>query len=449
VELTMNVVAVRNPATPSLSWWQDQKMLALARRTTGKDCTNDEFDEFVAVCRDLNLSPLRKQIYLFIFSKDEPTRRNMSLVVGIDGGRSIAARTGNYRPDDREPEWVFKDELKNPLTNPNGIEKCTVGLYHRPTRNDPFERIVHTVYWEEFAPIVAKGDPDAYEWVPTGRYHPEGHKRAGQSIDRKRLRPGASANIVLRLDPDKAQWIKSGRNQIAKCAEMGVIRKGWPEDLSRVVVEEETHRSQVLEGVDYTDLTPSEMAAKGETDARLERLGGPALFATFDDSGTLERVAIGQFADRMMAATAKLAPVAVAALVERNREPLREFWAHNATDALELKKILEQRSGAVAVRAAGDEGTRAKAAPPQHGDSDKGGAAPPSSTVENGLTGEAPEKLRNALIRDIGTLDTSGDLLVWSRDARAQIARLPRPMATQVEAKFKERQAQVTGVQRP
>lgn len=447
----MNVVAVRNPAAPSLSWWQDQKMLALARRTTGKDCTNDEFDEFVSVCRDLNLSPVRKQIYLFIFSKDDAAKRNMSLVVGIDGGRSIAARTGNYRPDDREPEWIFKDELKDPLTNPNGIEKCTVGLFHRPTKNDPFERIVHTVYWEEFAPIVSRGDADAYEWVPTGRFHPEGHRRAGQSIDRKQLRPGANANVVSRIDPDKAQWIKAGRNQIAKCAEMGALRKGWPEDLSRVVVEEETHRAQVIDlgEDDYTNLTPSEMAAKGETDARLARLGGPALFATFDDSGTLERVEIGKFADRMLAATKDLAPAAAAALVDRNRAALQEFWAHNKTDALELKKILEQRSGVASGAASQGDTPRAKAAPPQQGDSDTGGAA--QRTVRHPapkLQGLLAERHRDNLIRQIATLETMNDLLAWSRDGEAEVARLPDAMAEFVRGEFNARQNTVKGMQR-
>lgn len=127
------------------------------------------------------------------------------------------------------------------------------------------------------------------------------------------------------------------------------------------------------------------------------------------------------------------------ALVEAGHsDPGMVEWA-DAPDDPPAPPENEKRSGAVASAAASDEGTRAKAAPPQNGDSDMGGAAQPTSTVENGLTGEAAEKLRNALIRDIGTLTTSGDLHVWSRDARAQIARLPRPMATEVEAKFNSR----------
>lgn len=410
-------------------------MLALVKRTTCRDCSQDEFDEFIAVCRDLNLSPLRKQIYCFIFNKGDPEARKMTLVVGIDGSRAIAARTGNYRPDDREPEWVFRDELKSPA-NPIGIEKCTVGVYHRPTKNDPFERIVHTVYWEEYAPIVKTGDADAYEWVGTGKYYPADHKRAGQEINRKQLRPGVNANVVERVDPKKDQWVRSGRNMIAKCAEMGALRKGWPEDLSRLVIGEETDRAQVLEDVEYTDLTPSEMAAKADTDARIERIGGPALFATFDDTGTLERVPHGQFADRLLAATEKMTPAEVVALVSRNKEALKEFWAHNKNDALELRKILEQRSGVVAGRP-NDEDTRVQAAPPQQREPDTGGAAAPQSKpVPGALTGEAALKLKNALLSDIRQLKTPNDFISWPKGARVHLDRLPTDMQAEIEAEL-------------
>jgi phage recombination protein Bet len=440
----MNLV-VRNPSLPSVPWHQDGKLLALARRTTGKDCNNDEFDMFVSVCRDLNLSPMRKQIYCFVFSKNDPEKRNMTLVVAIDGGRAIAARSGNYQPDDREPDWVFNDRLKDPLKNPHGIEKCTVGVYHRPTKNDPFKRIVHTVYWDEFAPLVKRGDADAYEWVGTGEVYPPGHAKAGREKQRKQLRPGADGTVSERLDPSKEQWIRAGRNQLAKCAEMGALRKGWPEDLSRVVVEEETHRAQVIEG-EYADLTPSEMADRGESDARIEKIGGPALFATFDAHGTLERVPYGQFVDRMLAATEKLPPAEVAALVDRNREALKEFWAHKKTDALELKKILEQRSAVTGAQAGDTSG--AKAASPNHGDTDTGGAAERTAAKEKmfpQLEGTLAERHRDNLISQIVQLDSASDLLYFGRDADAEISRLPDHMQERVRAEFNSRQSTVLG----
>lgn len=405
----MNVPAIRSVAglaVASQPWWQDSRKIALVRRTTCRDCNDDEFDQFVAVCHDLNLSPLRKQIYCFVFSKDDPGKRNMTLVTGIDGARSIAARTGNYRPDDSAPEWTFREDLKNPLSNPNGIEKCTVGVYHRPTRTDPFARIVHTVYWDEFAPIVRKASDDCYEWAGTGKYYPDGHKKAGQEIFKKQLKPGMSAEISERLDPGKEQWSRAGRNQIAKCAEMGALRKGWPEDLSRIVVEEETHRAQVIDA-EFTDLTPSELAAKAAADDRLERIGGPALFATFDDFGTLERVPHGQFADRMIAATSKMDPAAVSALVDRNRVALQEFWAHSKNDALELKRILEARAGAA-----------------------RQGAADAAAT----------------LLRDrIDALGSAFDVMEFGKAFDAQIAGFPADAQKDLRIRFEQRRDRIIG----
>lgn len=326
------------PISNRVVWYQDNNMIALVRKTSFKDCNATEFDEAVAVARDLGLSPLRKQIYAFVFSKTDPKKRNMVLVIGIDGGRSIAARSGNYRPDNEEPRWVFKDELKNPLTNPHGIEKCTVGVMYRPTKNDPFERIINTVYWEEFAPIVsAPLEEDAYIYEDTGETWPDGNPKK-----RKKLRPGAT--LGLRLDPKKDAWIKAGRNQIAKCAEMGALRKGWPDDLARIYAEEETDKARILDDVEYTDVTPSAMADAAEAEKRQNLIGGPSLFAVLDNSGKLERIPIGQYADKILAATEGLTPAGVADIVERNTESLKEFWAHNKTDALALKKVLEERA---------------------------------------------------------------------------------------------------------
>jgi phage recombination protein Bet len=420
-----------NVALPVQVWHQDAKKISLVKRTVAKDCSDDEFNVFIAVARDLNLNPLRKQIYAFVFSKNDAEKRNMTLVVGIDGARAIAARTGNYRPDDQEPKWVFNPDLKDPLANPHGIEKCTVGVYHRPTRSDPFERIVHTVYWEEFAPLVTRGNADEYEWVGTGKFYPEGHKKAGQEIFRKKLMDGAE--VLTRLDPNKEQWIKAGRNQIAKCAEMGALRKGWPEDLSRLVVEEETHRAQVIDA-EYSELTPVELAAKGDQDARMEKIGGPAIFAAFDAAGTLERVEIGKFFDRVDAHTRDLKPEAVAIFVSRNREALREFWGRAKTDALELKAILEKRSSAATSTPHPDrrDGVEGKAAP----DPDTGAANP-------ALTGDAAEKLRANLLIDLAQLRTRSDFDTWARDAKPHLDKLPAQMRSEVENEFERRRVDV------
>ena len=423
-----------------MKWWEVPAQTALVWRTAAKDCNADEFDQFVAVARELGLNPLRKQIYAFVFNKDEPTKRNMALVIGIDGFRSVAARSGNYQPDTAAVEFVYDERAKNPLVNPLGIVSCTAGVFHRPTPNDPFKRIVATVYWDEFAPIVESADPDAYTWVGTGELHPAGHKKAGQEKMRKQLRPGASAEVTRRLDPRKEQWTKMGRHKIALCAEAQVLRRGWPEDFSRIYAEEEVDKAaSILDGVDYQTLTASEMVEQGEAADRLERLGGPALFAVTDQSGTLERIAMGKFADRMLEVTAGMAPGAVAAFVVANKAAFNEFWAHNKNDALALKKELETRSEGGTVRAAPSTAP-AKAAPPQHGEPDTGGAAPSSVVDEIEAL-----NLRDELLKEIPQLKTMMDFTLWASDASPYLDKLPQALRKEVETEFSRCQSQVAG----
>ena len=77
--------------------------LALVRRTVAADTNDDEFNVFINYCRTLGLNPLRRQIYALVYNKADPKKRKMSIIVAIDGFRSVAARSGNYRPDDDEP----------------------------------------------------------------------------------------------------------------------------------------------------------------------------------------------------------------------------------------------------------------------------------------------------------------------------------------------------------
>lgn len=421
-------------------WWNDKGLMKLAKRTAFRDTNEEEFDQAVAFCREKNLSPMSGQLFAFVFNRDDENRRNMVIVTSIMGYRAIANRSGDYMPG---PTKAFFDAPKNELTNPRGLLRATAGADR--FIHGGWKSVEEEALWESFAPIMRSDDPNAYHWVETDKVYPAAHKKAGQTVMTKQLRPGASAAITERLDPKKDGWRKMPDVMLKKCAEAAALRRGWPEDLSGLYVEEELDRSQVIDA-DYTDLTPSEMVERINTEDRITRIGGPALFATFDASGTLERVPHGQFADRMLAATEKLEPAGVAALVERNREALREFWGHNPNDALELRKILEKRSDVVAGAATGDEGIRAKAAPPQLGDHDMGGAAQPTKQpVAGALVGQEAFKLKTALLTDIRQLATMGDCLSWTKGARVHIDRLPADMQTEIETEFQRQQGHIAG----
>lgn len=287
--------------------------VALIRRTAAKDCNHDEFEQFMHVVSDLNLNPLRKQIYAFVYNKDKPDKRSMSIIIGIDGFRAIAERSGNYRPDDTAPEYRYDDALKGD-TNPLGIATCSVKCFKRDSESGEWFPLIGFVTWNEFAPISDEWayDKDAGRRKPTGKQELSG------------------------------KWRDMPAHMIQKCAEAQALRKGWPEDLSGVYSAEEMERANVIEG------TFTEMAEASERDKRLERIGGAdAIAITLKYGGDLEPIPLGEFADKVLEAVDHFKTWAeLDDFRSRNRYPLREYWARCKADALELNKALadiEQR----------------------------------------------------------------------------------------------------------
>jgi phage recombination protein Bet len=92
------------PIRPGANYTAEQ--MRLVHRTVAKDCDNDEFDLFMTIARHTGLDPFRKQIHALVFNKDRRDKRRMVTIVGIDGMRAIAARSGRYRPDEKEPVYT-------------------------------------------------------------------------------------------------------------------------------------------------------------------------------------------------------------------------------------------------------------------------------------------------------------------------------------------------------
>jgi phage recombination protein Bet len=281
--------------------------LHLLKRTVASDCNHDEFNLFVEVARNLRLDPFRKQVIPLVFSKDNPAKRRMSIVVGIDGMRRIAARTGNYRPASDEPEFVVDADAKSD-TNPHGIVKCRLHVFQQDSRGEWFP-VDGTVYWEEFAAV-----DDEWAWS-----------------DQKNKRAPTGKKTL------SGNWGKMPRLMIAKCAEAQALRRGWPDDLGGVYAEEELDRTRV------SDLA-SDTLESFERDQRQARLGGRSILFIPDPAAPAEAWPVGEVADKCMAF---IRDAALSKQIEwfqsSNREALRQFWSENPGDALEVKAKAEAR----------------------------------------------------------------------------------------------------------
>ena len=313
---------------------QADAVLALIRRTVASDCNPPEFDQFVHICQHTGLDPIRRQIYCFIFSKNDAEKRRMTVVTGIDGYRAISARSADYRPADKAATIEYSDEAKNPDTNPLGIVRAEVTLYK--FAHGSWHAVVGEAYWDEFAPIKMDSDK-GFDWVDTGEKWPDTGK------PKKKKVPREGAQMIARLDPDKTGWIKSPRNQIAKCAEAQAHRKGWPNDHAGLYVAEEIDRSHTI------SLTASEMADDGDRTHRLQLIGGGnAIMVDWMDGEPLQRVPVGQFFDAAMAfikgcmKPGEEEAGAVLAWRDRNKAGLQDFWAYEKDACLALKKEIEK-----------------------------------------------------------------------------------------------------------
>lgn len=308
------------------------KQLDLIRRTVAADCNPLEFDLYLEVAKRVQLDPFRKQIYAVVYSKNDADKRKMSIITGIDGFRTVAARNRDYRPDEDEPTFTY-DETKKASSNPTGLVKAVVKCW-KYGPDQQWHQVAGTAHWDEFAPLKMSGDADSFDWVDTGEVWPD----SGRPKKKKVPKPGA----ILEHVPE-GKWLSMPHVMLAKCAEAQALRRGWPEDLSGIYVQEEMERAR------FMDMSASESIEAYQADKKLALMGGKdALMVQWQPDSPLESVPLGQFADKAAAHVRSCASLPdLIGWKDTNRVTLQRFWAVSKTDALELKKIVEAREAEI------------------------------------------------------------------------------------------------------
>ena len=280
--------------------------LQLIKRTVAKDCSDDEFRLFIHLCKATGLDPRRKQVYAFVYGKDnkDQSKRQLTLVTSITGYRTIAESTGNYRPDTQAPRYFYCEKT---ATNPLGIERCEVTVF-KHSHGEWFP-VVGEAWWDEFVPLKE-------EWDDVAR------KKTGK----------------VSIDPKKTGWTKMPRLMVAKCAEVAALRKAWPDSFANLYEEAETDRESAR--LDVIDAI-----GKAEEDDRLAKIGVGHHRTIMADFGTgiIDRVPVGEFADRALAFIEKTSdPEAILDWETRNRNGLLEFWAIDKSARIAIKRAVEQ-----------------------------------------------------------------------------------------------------------
>ena len=292
------------------------KEVQLVRNTAAADLTPSELNVFIHMARGWRLDPLRRQIYALVYNKNNPAKRRVTYVTAIDGYRAIADRTKCYRPGKVE---VFCDpELKCDITNPRGVDYASATVW-KFAQNEWFEYAA-TVYWDEFAPLkeIWAWDEEQGKNAPTGKFE---------------------------LDT-KGQWGKMGRHMLGKCAEALALRRGWPDDLSGLYIDEEVDQIRAREMI---DITPTEQAERADQTTLQEKIGGPGIIFDWCDGEPLENVPLGKIHDSVSAFIAEYKdefPERIELFAERNRQAMRQFYTHDTGAALDIDTIEVGREAA-------------------------------------------------------------------------------------------------------
>jgi hypothetical protein len=271
----------------------------------------------------------------------------MSIITTQDGYRSLAARCGDYRPSETEPEftyepwWLAREEhlkaawriLKRadreamikeineefPIdpTNPDGLDKATVTLWKQDGKSNVWHPVNGWARWRDYAPIREEwAENNEGKWRPTGR----------KFLD-------TSGN-----------WGRMGHVMLAKCANSAGLRAGWPAVFSGVYSEEEFDRARII------DLTASEIVKHEQEEQRAKLIGMAAdEYPTVDDQGNLSFIPAGRFVDHFLGLVRGYEdPAAVDGMLVRNREGFNRFWTRHKDDALELRTQIDARRAELA-----------------------------------------------------------------------------------------------------
>jgi len=321
----MNQVATVSPTSTALSRLSDNQLRTL-KNTIAHDCDPNEFDLYMGVVKNTGLDPFRRQVIPLIFSKGDAAKRRMSIVISQDGLRTLAARCGDYRPAESEPEFEL-DASKVGATNPLGIVKCSTTLF-KQDRQGAWHPVKGWAYWDEYAPIKMDS-AEGFDWVETGEVWPDTQKPKKKKVPRGEVKPTLDAS---------GQWAKMPRVMIAKCATMQALRAGWPDTFGGIYAEEELDRTMAEE------VSASEAVERAETERRKQQVNvGNDEYPFADSQGTLQFVPAGNFARHIILNARNCASKdELTSMLTRNRESFQRFWAMHKADALDLKAEIEK-----------------------------------------------------------------------------------------------------------
>jgi len=210
------------------------------------DLTDQEMDLFAMVALRMRLDPFQKQVYAI------KRKGKVTFQVGIDGFRSSAEETGEYRGSDL-PE--FGPIIEKPFPHPEWARV----VVHRQYADGSWLHQPAQVWWDEFYP----GDDQGF------------------------------------------QWRKMGRVMLAKCGEAAAFRMAFPRRFGGVYISEEMQQADAAErATPVAALSHRERIAAQRAELEAQTTSAPASGGT----GAIQGAPAAQPGDAAPAAESAPAP---------------------------------------------------------------------------------------------------------------------------------------------
>lgn len=194
-----SIVQTSNNAGRELSFYgMDREQVDLIKRTVAKGANDDQLALFLVTAKRLGLDPFARQIYC-VLRKNKSGGSDMAIQTGIDGLRSIAARTGEM--DGMEgPWWAGEDGVWRETWTSKTPPAVARFLVYRKGASRSFPGVAHLASY--------------------GAY-----KDDGKTLDQK--------------------WAAMPENMLAKCAEAAALRRAFPLQMDGVYIPEEMERNAI------------------------------------------------------------------------------------------------------------------------------------------------------------------------------------------------------------
>lgn len=163
---------------------------------------------FLQTAQKLGLDPSLRQIYPVYRWDGRLGRERMVIQTGIDGLRLVAQRSKQYGGQD---DIVFKvEDIFNPITGETIKQLVAVATVYKIVGNTRMP-VSASARWHEYAQKAKRKDGTEY-YI--------------------------------------GMWESMPYNQLAKCAEALVLRKGFPQDLSGIYITEEMEKDRQIKGLE-------------------------------------------------------------------------------------------------------------------------------------------------------------------------------------------------------